>query len=111
MVRYNSQSTLNAEWLADAYDVLLDLSRMEKMLGMAEERAHSRKPITPFDRSVMRAGSTKGARESTIFVAPFLKESLRGMQEYMGYLFQVQERLTVSRHLLVFHFSAQTSMI
>jgi hypothetical protein len=87
----------DSKWLAGAYDELLDISRMEKMLELAEERAHSRKPITHFDRSTMRAAGTKGARESTIFVAPFLKESLRGMKEYMGYLLRIEERSTVSQ--------------
>ncbi|KAF2423707.1 midasin [Tothia fuscella] len=80
LIRYGPKWILEATWLSEAYATLLDISKMEKA------------PVTHFDRSILQTSAKKGVRESTVHIAPFLKESLKGLKEYVGYLLNGNER-------------------
>jgi hypothetical protein len=60
----------------------------------------------------MRASATKGVKESTIYIAPFLKESLRGTKQYIGYLLLAEAPPIVSQisHFLVLRRSRKASI-
>jgi fido (protein-threonine AMPylation protein) len=96
-VRYSPKSALDAHWLSEAYDVLLDLSKMERSFSLAAHRAAGRRPVTRFDRSLLISQTPQKSNESTVYVVPFLEGSLRSMKEFMALLLQTKEHLDVSQ--------------
>jgi hypothetical protein len=96
LARYSTKSTLNARWLADAYDALLDFSKMEKSFSLAANQTAGRRPVTRFDRSLLISQTLQKSIESTVHVVPFLIDSLRSMKEFVRGLLHNDGHLEVS---------------
>lgn len=75
----SSTSAPNPFWLSKVFDVLLDVSRMERALVAVRENTTPTKNMNRLERSCASSRLPDVAKESTYGVAPFLSNVIAAL--------------------------------
>ncbi|QDS74739.1 hypothetical protein FKW77_000992 [Venturia effusa] len=88
LVRVQEESIISSYWLADAFDALLEMSKMTDIMTRTRIEALNKRPLTLFERSVACARFPTKVKDATIRVSSFLEDSLGALKHHVISLLQ-----------------------